>query len=388
MEKPKRCAVALLSLLSQTGLAAISANYATGTPAVAQEVYQTLNFGTTGTFLTGIRGDNIVGNYVIPGTSATGGLLYRSSTVTWTPFPVATASGTNFPGSTSSSPYGPSFGSEGGILRVVGSYKTSISPYDLGYLYDAATSPQARLTTLTYPGTAGAPTLNTIAHSTFGNQVVGNYDTQLQTGNAFVYDIKTGTYRTNDAPGAVSTTAYGVWATKIAGGYAQLGPGGGPGFERGYIFDQATGVWTSYNHPGALVTHFEGITGAGRAGEYNLVADWLDPAGNLRASVLHLDAAGHENWIDIAVPGASLTSANSVYQGTVIGVYTGTDGVTNGYVVNVPGIYDPIRNSGASTIGRTTHLPLPQVTATTSSMTARSSQPGSGVPAFAAGPTV
>jgi len=125
----------------------------------------------------------------------------------------------------------------------------------LGYLYDAATSPQARLTTLTYPGTAGAPTLNTIAHSTFGNQVVGNYDTQLQTGNAFVYDIKTGTHRTNDAPGAVSTTAYGVWATKIAGGYAQLGPGGGPGFERGYIFDQATGMWTSYNHPGALVTH-------------------------------------------------------------------------------------------------------------------------------------
>jgi len=25
--------------------------------------------------------------------------------------------------------------------------------------------------------------------------------------------------------------------------------------------------------------------------------------------------------------------------------------VTNGYVVNVPGIYDPIRNSGALTIG-------------------------------------
>jgi hypothetical protein len=111
MEKPERCPVALLLLLSQTGVAAISANYATGTPALAQEVYQTLNFGTTGTFLTGIRGDNIVGNYVIPGTSATGGLLYRSSTITWTPFPVATASGTNFPGSTSSSPYGPSFGS-------------------------------------------------------------------------------------------------------------------------------------------------------------------------------------------------------------------------------------------------------------------------------------
>jgi len=135
MEKPKRCAVALLSLLSQTGVAAISANYATGTPAVAQEVYQTLNFGTTGTFLTGIRGDNIVGNYVIPGTSATGGLslpfLYRHLDAISGRYRLRH----HFPGSTSSSPYGPSFGSEGGILRVVGSYKTSISPYDLGYLY-------------------------------------------------------------------------------------------------------------------------------------------------------------------------------------------------------------------------------------------------------------
>ncbi len=30
--------------------------------------YQTLNYGTSGTFLTGIRGNTIVGNYVVPGT--------------------------------------------------------------------------------------------------------------------------------------------------------------------------------------------------------------------------------------------------------------------------------------------------------------------------------
>src|SRR5437868_6576405 len=105
MENRGRSPIALLSLLSQAGVAVISANYATGMPAVAQQLYQTLDFGTAGTFLTGIRGENIVGNYVIPGASATGGLLYKSSTATWTPFPVETASGTNFPGSTSSSPY-------------------------------------------------------------------------------------------------------------------------------------------------------------------------------------------------------------------------------------------------------------------------------------------
>jgi subtilase-type serine protease len=317
----------------------------------AEYVYTTLNYGANGTFLTGIRGDNIVGNYVIPGTTDTGGLLYRRSSGTWTPFPVATPSGTNFPGSISSSPYGPSFGSEGGILRAAGVYKTSASsPYDLSYLYDGAAAPQERLVTLSYPSPPGASTLTTFAHSTFGNQVVGSYDTQLKTGNAFIYDVKTGAYTTNNAPGAVSTTAYGVWANKIAGGYAQLGPGGGPGFERGYVYDESTGVWTTYDHPGALVTHFEGITGAGRAGEYNLVADWLDLAGNPRASVLHLDAAGHETWIDIAVPGANVTSANSIYEDKTIGVYTDSNGVTRGYVVTIPGIYDPIRNAGALTV--------------------------------------
>jgi uncharacterized protein with beta-barrel porin domain len=353
MMKLARCLRGLLSRVGHTGgaLTAVTIAQIT-TPATAQYVYQTLQFGTTGTFLTGIRGDNIVGDFVIPGTADTGGLLYRRSSGTWTPFPVATSSGTNFPGSISSSPYGPSFGSEGGILRTVGVYKTSASsPYDLSYLYDGAAAPQVRLAALSYPSPPGASTLTTFAHSTFGDQVVGSYDTQLQTGNAFIYDIKTGAYATNNAPGAVSTTAYGVWANKIAGGYAQLGPGGGPGFERGYVYDESTGVWTTYNHPGALVTHFEGITGAGRAGEYNLVADWLDLTGSPRASVLHLDAAGHETWIDIAVPGANVTSANSIYEDKTIGVYTDANGVIQGYVVTIPGIYDPIRNAGALTVG-------------------------------------
>lgn len=316
--------------------------------ATAQIAYQTLDFGSDATFLTGIRDGNIVGNYVIPGGSATGGLLYNPASQSWSPLPVATPSGTNVPGATASSPYGPNFGSEGGILRVVGSYQTATSsPYNIGYLYDGAAAPNAKLTTLSYPG---APVLETIAHSTFGNQIVGNYDTRLATGNAFIYNIKIGTYTTNNMPGAVSTTAYGVWGDKIAGGYADLGPGGGPGFERGYIYDESTGVWTSYNHPGAVATHFEGITGGGRAGQYNLVANWFDLAGNEHASVLHLGAGGKETWIDYAVPGAALTSANSIYGSQAIGIYVDANGAINGYVATIPGIYDPMTNSGILSI--------------------------------------
>src|SRR5271166_1083425 len=324
-----------------TGLAVCSI----APPAEAQFAYTTLNYGTNATFLTGIRGNNIVGNYVIPGTGETGGLLYSLSTGIWTPFPVATANGANFPGAIGSSPYGPSFGSQYGILNAVGSYLIQSSPYNLSYLYNGAAAPAGNLTTLVYPG---ASTLETIAHSTFGKQVVGNYDTRLATGNAFIYTISTGAYVTNDFPGAVSTTAYGVWGNKIAGGYTPPGLG----FERGYIYDEGTGVWTTYNHPGAFATHFEGITGGGRSGEYNLVADWVAFDGSQHASVLHIGANGNQTWIDFAVRNATLTSANSIYENQVIGIYVnpppspGAPPSINGYIITIPGIYDPILNAG------------------------------------------
>jgi subtilase-type serine protease len=311
--------------------------------------YTTLNFGTTGTFLTGIRGDSIVGNYVVPGTTETGGLLYNTVSGQWSPMPVATANGVNYPGAIGSSPYGPSFGNMGGVLRTVGSYVTAASsPYDLSYLYDAAQAPAQQITPLAYPGTTQNPTLFTIAHSTFGDTVVGDYDTRLATGNAMIYTISTGAYATNNKPGAVSTTAYGVYGDMIAGGYANVGPGGGIGFEHGYLYNQTTGAWSTYDHPGAIITHLEGITGAGRSGEYNMVADWTTPDGAVHAGVLHMNAAGIPTWYDINIPGATLVSSNSAYGDKVVGIYlTAGSTAPNGYVATIPGIYNPISNTGA-----------------------------------------
>ena len=301
--------------------------------------YVTLNDGTTGTFLTGIRGDTIVGNIVVPG-AGTGGVLYSRAGGGWVPFPESTPSGANYPHATGSSPYGPGFGSVNGILFAVGSYKTSASgAYDIGYLYNAAAAPGNELTTLSYPGAA---TLDTIPHSTFGNQVVGNYDTRLATGNAFIYTISSGTYVTNNNPGSVSTTAYGIWGDKIAGGTTQPSIG----FERGYIYDTTTNSWTLYNHPGAVFTHFEGISGGGRANTYNLVADWAGPDGVLHASVLHIAADGGQTWIELNIPGAATVSANSIYGNTAVGIYTTSSGAINGYTVTIPGIYNPISNAG------------------------------------------
>ena len=44
------------------------------------------------------------------------------------------------------------------------------------------------------------------------------------------------------------------------------------------------------------------------------------------------------------MPGASVTSANSIYQNKLIGVYV-QGGVTRAFVTTVPGIYDPITNT-------------------------------------------
>lgn len=309
--------------------------------------YETLDFEGNNTFLTGIRGDNIVGNYTIPGTTDTGGLYYNMTTRTWAPMPVATPNGVNFPDAIGSSPYGPNFGSPGGIIRVVGSYQTAASaPYDLSYLYDSANAPGQQITTLAYPG---AGTLFTIAHSTFGNQVVGNYDTQLVTGNAFIYDIKAGTYTTNNIPGAVSTTAYGIYGDKIAGGYGSVLVGGVLQPEHGYIYDLTTSTYQTYDHPGldVVATHFEGITGAGRTGEYNLVANWVTIDGVVHPAVMHVDALGIATWYEINIPG-DVVSSNSAYGDTVVGIYKDSNGI-HGFVATIPGMYNPIRNTGLLT---------------------------------------
>ena len=310
--------------------------------------YETLNYGTSGTFLTGIRGDNVVGNYVIPGTTETGGIYYNLATKVWSPLPVATANGANFPGAIGSSPYGPNFGTPTGIMRAVGSYQTAASaPYDLSYLYDGAAAPGQQITSLAYPNPVGKQTLFTIAHSTFGHQAVGDYDTDLATGNAFIYDISSGTFTTNNIPGAISTTAYGIYGDKIAGGYAKAAIGGGLGPQHGYIYDQITGSYETYDHPGAIGTHFEGITGGGRTDEYNLVTNWISADGAVHPAVMHVDALGIVTWYEIDIPG-QVVSSNSAYGDHVVGIYV-LNGVTNGYIATIPGMYNPIRNTGTLT---------------------------------------
>ena len=302
------------------------------------------------TTVTGIRDRNITGDYAI-GNSNTGGLLFDTvlSSSAASPYPVSTANQSNYPGAVASTPYGPSFGSPGGILRGVGSFKVAGATYDQGYLWDGATG----LGTTLLPATLTSdPILFTIAHSNFANQVVGNYDTTLKEGNSFVYNIATKTYASVPLAGqsfhpskqiadVVSNTAYGVYNNVIAGGYT--GKYGGTDGTYAYIHNQGSGKTYTFSSPdGSIISHFEGITSAGQPGIYNMVADAVDVVGGLeKAYVATVDLNTIDpltgqpaiTWTEIKVSD-KLTSANSLYQGNVIGVYV-NEGVTTAYYADI-----------------------------------------------------
>ena len=179
------------------------------TSASAQLSFTTYQYGTSAvTTVTGIRGDNMTGNYL-------GEFRRRHRRAALQPvhgrlraIPVVDVRHFQLSRSDQQHPLRAElrFGDRHPARRRQLQDPAS-NPDDLGYLYDGAAVPAAQLTTLLYPGSG---TINTLAHSTFGNQVVGNYDTILATGNAFIYDIPSGTFTTNNRPGAASTTAYGV----------------------------------------------------------------------------------------------------------------------------------------------------------------------------------
>jgi hypothetical protein len=295
-------------------------------PAPTSELtYETLDYtgpGAVNTFLTGIRGDYIVGLYM-PSSNVSRGLIYQRSTQTWTQLDVV-IDGVPAP---STSPYGPDPVTGG--LHVVGSYKLAGSSLDHGFFYDSRKPLGSAFVLLDYPSTAQSTTLNTIPHSIYGNNVVGNYDTSLKTGNAFLYNIQTQTYRTINKPNdsrfnpTVSTTAYGIWENHVAGSYTNLTG------THAYLHNLTTGVFTKYDYPGAILTHFDGIT-SNNAGAFNYTGDYL-----LRRTLTAFFFDG-KTYTTLDYPGSVVTSGNSVYDRTVVGVYTDTGGVVHGYIATVP----------------------------------------------------
>ena len=215
---------------------------------------------------------------------------------------------------------------------------------------------------------AGCSVAGTIAHSTMGDLVVGNYDLTLDgqaqdptTVNAFIYNTATQKFTllgTNGDPfGALNnyTTIYGVWQVggqnsplyTLAGGSGQAGLETG---QRGFVvsYNASTGEYgtPSYYTPldSGVNVHFEGITQV--PGGFSLAGEALGSKGLTKFAAFiptsipvlpflrNVDTIryGSAVWAQIdfdASPvcssGCLTTTANTIYENKLMGAFVTTE---------------------------------------------------------------
>lgn len=312
--------------------------------------------GSRDVFLTGINMDNTTS----PDTNY--GLLYRGPILipnasSWYKIgPAVTVLRANAPADTSHGLnfYGPNNGTSAGSVVVAGNYNlSSTGERAYGLLYQGPIDGSGLYTNILPASLVQAPgvVIATIAHSNMNGYVVGNYDTSLDaSSHAFIMDMGNtptdpSTYTYFDIPlsivtgGAVSITAYGIWYNSnlnnytIVGGYDKVT--GDNGLSTGYLVDwDPVNGFTNfaslfYNNDSTTskVSHIEGIT-TDNAGGYYLAVNWAQnvagyPAGAAFVQVSRTSAGGFGTpvWTNFAFPGAAVTSANTVFEKNVLGIY-------------------------------------------------------------------
>jgi len=187
--------------------------------------------------------------------------------------------------------------------------------------------------------------MDTIAHSTMGDLVVGNYDLNpsvrggVISGNAFIYNMTRRQWTLLRLGGSLSsqTTLYGIWQDggPASPNYTLAGGSAASGRKQAFLmsYNERTGrlgkprYYSYANHP-AFVTHFEGITGV--PGGFNLVAGSTAEASSMAFVPVspRNGSFGTARWYPVDVAASSLcaggckvVTGNSVYQNQVMGLY-------------------------------------------------------------------
>jgi len=325
-----------------------------------------------GDIVTGVRGTTD-GNVILTGsqgdedgTRNTKPFLYQGP-LTSAAKDVSTLTPT-FPGFETGTFYGPDTNAynphaiPAGQVRAVGSYRTQPKNGVLnhGMIYLGPVSGGGTWTTIDVPadgrdtvdgvracpsGQPGCMVMDTIAHSTMGNLVVGNYDLNPGhgvSGNAFIYNMSTRQWTLLQLGGSLAsgTTLYGIWQNggpgspnyTLAGG--SFAHGSSPhGNQRAFLmnYNERTGAFGkprfyNYGNTPQLFTHFDGITAV--PGGFNLAT--ISSA--QKSSMAFIPATsgdwpsfGKATWypIDAAISpdGSSPETANTVFQNQVMGLY-------------------------------------------------------------------
>jgi hypothetical protein len=328
----------------------------------------------TGDIVTGVRGTTN-GNVILTGSAVTGSgtqtapFLYqgRLRTAAGAAVSVLTPS---LHGVTSATFYGPdthTFNPASiprGQVRAVGSYLSSAAPagvHNQGMIYLGPVSGTGGSWTSIDVPANGAHTvghvracprtrvhcfvMDTIAHSTMGNLVVGNYDLNptvrggVISGNAFIYNMARHQWTLLHLGGSLSsaTTLYGIWQDggDRSARYTLAGGSSARGIQRAFLmnYNERTGAfgrpkYFSYGNTPALLTHFDGITAV--RGGFNLVA--ISSAQWASMAFIRVKAGGRSfgtaRWYPINVTtsplcsgGCSIVTGNTVFKNHVMGIY-------------------------------------------------------------------
>lgn len=264
----------------------------------------------------------------------------------------ATVTGTFFYGPTSASASGLSnIQDPDNFFQAVGDYETvqgGGTQYGLlfqGYLNGTGTWSTLNPESLILNPTAGNGVFGTIAHSTMGGLVVGNFNTDDQPNRfrAFVYTIATDTYAElsyADETGAVvqgvSITAYCIWHNTGTTTYSIAGGIGKAGVEDGFIVDWNSATSTAYNwrkfhHQNSTITHFQGMWPdfANQGVGYSFSANWVSLlTGERGTSFVYVSnitspdrTTNNVNYYDYHYPNTINNSANSVYYNNTIAFF-------------------------------------------------------------------
>ncbi len=351
------CTVTLTAAgLGTTTLSAAATNYTTTTSSsITVNQYATFPSipGGTNNSITGARGVTnssnvyLTGSYLPNGESKDQAYLYAGplsgNSGNWYPITVSPSlySGTTL---VSSSLYGPDNSSTAGNVHFVGTYKTvSGGNYSYGFYYDGPINGSGSsgdwtnmdVSTLLNGGDALE---GVIPHSTMNGIVVGNFDTTnagVLSGRVFIYNSANTKYYELQPPvvGTTSLTAYGIWynggnSYTIAGGYRDPITSGDVASL--VDWDSSTQIAThwqtyTYQNNSALISHFEGITTDGSTG-YNLAG--MSTTSDLISDFSHVSRNNDKSfnttasWIDIKYPNSATTTANTVFENYILGVYT------------------------------------------------------------------
>ena len=269
-----------------------------------------------------------------------------------------------------------------GQVRAVGSYRNGDGVFNHGMIYLGPVSGGGTWTTIDVPadgsntvggvracppGQPGCTVMDTIAHSTMGNLVVGNYDLNLghgASGNAFIYNMTTRQWTLLQLGGSLAsgTTLYGIWQNGGPGSPDYTLAGGSSAHlsslrtQRAFLmnYNERTGRFGkprfySYGNAPALLTHFDGITAV--PGGFNLVAISTAQASSMAfipAIGGNWPLFGRATWFPIDVAHSSLcttppatscsrVTGNTVYQNQVMGLYVQQQSDSGS--VSVPGTY-------------------------------------------------